>query len=339
MKIHWAHNYTGIGSAFGYTTFAQKLLRELVKKDVEYSRESKVSVSMMPPYFFQRVRFKKNILFSMFEFDRIPSQWYTLLDRADMLIVPCSHNKRIFSEATDTPIEICPGGVDAELYPYSERSMADPFVFLFLGDYNTRKGTWHVAKAWEMWNERYPELSSKTQLIMKMTSYSKDQELKQVTSNSYMDFRVLPLAEKEADEKDMPSLPSLYRYAHCFLFPTMGEGWGLPLCEAMSSGLPSIYTPYGGTEDTASEEYAYPVEHGMKEIGLVNPFGGAVDPVNAADPIIESIVDRMHEIYTHYDEALDKGKRAAQIMRERFGWDLAADSFIEIIKRNYPEVA
>ena len=119
----------------------------------------------------------------------------------------------------------------------------------------------------------------------------------------------------------------------------MGEGWGLPLCEAMCSGLPAIYTPFGGTEDTASEEYAYPVEYGMETIFLHNPMGGKAERVTAASPVVESIVDRMRDIYISYDKALEKGKRAAEVMRRQFGWDKAADAFIEIISRNYPEVA
>lgn len=339
MTIHWVQQNTGIGSIFGYSTFAHKLVRALVAKGVEYSTNAEVSISMLPPYYFRLLRFKKNVLFSMFEFEKLPCQWHDLVDRADLVIVPCSHNQRIFSDVTDTKVEICPGGVDAELYPYRERSMSHPFTFLFVGDHNTRKGTWHIAKAWKLWNERYPELTSKTQLIMKMTSYEEPQEMRQVTCNSFLDFRVLPLAESEADERDMPSLPSLYQFAHCFLFPTMGEGWGLPLCEAMASGLPSIYTPFGGTEDTASEEYAYPVEYTLKSIHMLDQMGGALEPVNAPSPVVESIVDNMADIYFNYDQAIEKGRKASTVMHERFGWDKSADAFIDIISRNYPGVA
>ncbi len=339
MTIHWVYQHSGIGGAFGYTTFAHKLVIELVKKGVEYDRASKVSIQLTPPYFFRLIRFKKNVIFTMFEFEKIPSQWHTILDRADLVIVPCTHNQKIFQDATETKVEVCPGGVDSLLYPYRERTFGEPFTFLFVGDYNLRKGTRQIALAWDMWNERYPELSEKTQLIMKMTSPEEKPELIQKTKNTYFDFRKLPLVESEAKEQDVPTLPALYDYAHCFLFPTMGEGWGLPLCEAMSTGLPSIYTPFGGTLDTASEEYAYPVEYGYQLLKLLNPVGGPVDAVRAADPKIESIVERMYEIYSNYDKALEKGKRAAEVMRQRFGWDKAADKFIDIIKRNYPGVA
>ncbi len=331
IKLFWPVQYTGIGAAFGYTTFATNMARALIEKGVELSESATTAMHMMPPYFFNQWRFKKNVLFTMFEFDAIPSQWNADVSKADVLIVPCTDNKEVFARATDNEIEICPGGVDSEKFPYIERTMGDPFTFLFVGDDNRRKGTGHVAQAWKMWNERYPELSDKTQLIMKMTSYDKPQKMEQITKNAFVDYRVLPMNESEEDK--LPPMPAIYEYAQCFLWPTMGEGWGLPLCEAMSSGLPCIYTPYGGTNDIASVDYAYPIEYEMQQIKIMNPFGGKLDPVNGPSPIIDSVVDRMHEVYTDYDAALEKGKIAAMIMREHFTWGNAADKLIEILER------
>ena len=310
---------------------------ELVKKGVVCDRDASVNVTMTPPYFFRLRRFKKNVLFSMFEFDALPNEWIQYLNKADLLIVPCSQNKKVFSSVSNTPVEICPGGVDAELFPYRRREKTKPFTFLFVGAYNNRKGTWHIAKAWELWNQRYPELASESQLIMKMTSPTEEPILRQLTPNAYIDLRVLPLTDHDGERLDLPTLASVYDFANCFLFPTMGEGWGLPLCEAMSSGLPSIYTPFGGTEDTANAGYAYPVEYEMKTVYLCNPLSEQQYKVNAPSPLIESIVDRMHKIYVDYEAALDKAELAAYVMRSSFRWDQAADRFIEIISQYYPE--
>jgi hypothetical protein len=71
----------------------------------------------------------------------------------------------------------------------------------------------------------------------------------------------------------------------------------------------------------------------------MDPSGAPVDPVLAADPDIDSIVEQMHHVFTRYDEALERGKIAAIKMREHFTWERAADRFISIISACYPEEA
>jgi len=325
-------SYNGIGASFGYTMLMRKMMTAAVKAGLGLDIDADIALQIMPPFLFQIWRFKTNILFTMFEFDKIPSQWEQFLDKADSIIVPCTDNKKIFSAATKTHIDICPLGVDSKQFTYIEREKKEPFTFLFVGDDSQRKGTRHIAEAWTLWNKRYPELSDKTHLVMKMTSYYKEPKLEQVTENCFLDYRILP--NEEVEGCDLPTLTAVYHYAHCLLWPTMGEGWGLPLCEAMSTGLPCIYTPYGGTNDIASEDYAYPVEYEMKEMQIMNPENGDLDPCLAASAIIESIVDRMHEVYTNYDEALEKGLTAATVMRAHFTWEKSADRLLEILERS-----
>lgn len=332
IKLDWKPTYPGIGSAFGYATHQRNLRKALERAGVIIDETANIAVHIWPPYFFNLLRFKINILTTAWEYDHLPEQWAYVLDKAALIVVPCSHNKRIFSKLTSTPIEICPAGVNVDQFPYVKREMTDPFVFLYLGDDNPRKGTHHIAKAWKLWNDRYPEYARKSILIMKMTSCDKEQTLMQMTENSYADYRVLPLTEDQ--HPDWPTLGSLYAYANAFLFPSMGEGWGLPLSEAMCSGLPCIYTPVGGPEDFVSPEYAYPVEYGPRELVVASPFAGNIGPLIAADAKIESIVEQMHSIYTDYDTALDKGKTAAAAMRAWFTWDMAAEKYIEILKRH-----
>lgn len=59
--------------------------------------------------------------------------------------------------------------------------------------------------------------------------------------------RPVSLAGVVTDEQ----LWALYRRAHCTVFPSLHEGFGLPVAEGLASGTPSITTDYGSTAEIA----------------------------------------------------------------------------------------
>ncbi len=105
------------------------------------------------------------------------------------------------------------------------------------------------------------------------------------------------------------ALPAVYQGAALFLFPTLYEGFGLPVVEAMASGLPVI------TSNTSA----------LKEIAagyadLVNPL----DVEGMAKSIVQGVSDADHR------EALSKlGRRRAQ----DFQWRQAAEKTLEIYRQ------
>ena len=51
----------------------------------------------------------------------------------------------------------------------------------------------------------------------------------------------------------------IYASSHCFVFPTIGEGFGLTAAEAASTGLPVVYPPATALVDLFEESCGYPV--------------------------------------------------------------------------------
>ena len=98
-------------------------------------------------------------------------------------------------------------------------------------------------------------------------------------------------------------LAALYRGARCVLYPSLYEGFGLPVLEAMACGTPVVTSRGRSTEEVA---------------------GGAailVDPLN-----VTSIADGVQEALARREELLPLGLvRACQ-----FTWGRAADSVVEL---------
>ena len=62
---------------------------------------------------------------------------------------------------------------------------------------------------------------------------------------------------KRLDYLPDPEVRDLYRLAHIFVFPSLCEGFGLPLLEAMACGLPAAVSRVGALPDVGGEAAAY----------------------------------------------------------------------------------
>jgi len=104
-------------------------------------------------------------------------------------------------------------------------------------------------------------------------------------------------------------MPSLFNAADCFVLPSHGEGWGLPLIEAMAIGLPTIGTNFSGNTEFMTPENSYLV----KVKGMVDaPTSGH----KWAEPDSEDLREIIRRVYTNRVEAKEKGSRARQDIKE-----------------------
>ncbi|MGH9379869.1 MAG: glycosyltransferase family 4 protein [Thermoanaerobaculia bacterium] len=104
-------------------------------------------------------------------------------------------------------------------------------------------------------------------------------------------------------------LPAIYQGATLFLFPTLYEGFGLPVVEAMASGVPVITSNTSALHEIA-EGYAH-----------------LVDPLDV-DAIAGAIAKCMHDP-EHRESLAQLGRRRA----EDFRWKRTAEQTLEIYRR------
>ncbi len=79
--------------------------------------------------------------------------------------------------------------------------------------------------------------------------------------------------DRRGDSLTRAEIRDLLASVDCFVLPTRGEGWGLPIAEAMSMQLPVIVTNCSGPLAYASDDNAYlvPVLPQLDEMAYVQP--------------------------------------------------------------------
>eukprot|EP01105_Mastigella_eilhardi_P022825 TRINITY_DN5681_c0_g1_i4.p2 TRINITY_DN5681_c0_g1~~TRINITY_DN5681_c0_g1_i4.p2 ORF type:complete len:136 (-),score=31.59 TRINITY_DN5681_c0_g1_i4:63-470(-) len=113
-------------------------------------------------------------------------------------------------------------------------------------------------------------------------------------------------------------MPRLYRAADAFVLPTRGEGWGLPIMEAMAMGLPVIATNYSGCTALVDDRVAYPLR--VERLRPAGPMGGGHGEPRAvwAEPSEQHLRTLMRHVAAHPDEAAAKGALAREKVATQF---------------------
>jgi glycosyltransferase involved in cell wall biosynthesis len=335
-----------------------------------------IAVHIVTPNLFRPIRGAINLLFTMFETTSIPESWTAPLKNADILVVPCRNNRDLFKQYYKGPIEICREGIDPLAFTFHERkrpSATEPFRFLWVGAPNPRKGYDMLPQVWSSWLKS-SKIPTNIQLYMKTTGTSEDSVVnhKMAYLNRNGSYRMGFVDARDLPDS-APSLPNviidyrnisqeeligLYNSSHAFILPSTGEGWGLTLCEAMATGLPCIWTHWGGPRDYADETVGYPLKQlslvpvdmkeprinsdGDPELVTVHKSYGAMSMVMETKNIDgmpfakidqRGIIRRCEQIYSDYSRALSLGKKASIRMHTRYKWSDAAEEFIAICRK------
>ena len=133
----------------------------------------------------------------------------------------------------------------------------------------------------------------------------------------------------------------LYRVSHCFVYPSKGEGWGLPLIEAISSGTPFLATHYSG-----QTEYLRYCEQSFSKIKF------DIDTINDneffkfqkfrsdampcwAYPQVQSIGENMKNIYENWHTTRQQAKANADAIHKNFSWQISAKIFLDKILEHF----
>lgn len=269
--------------------------------------------------------------YTMFETDKLPvgvNDWNgaegnpadAINKHCDLLFVPCEDNVATFRRAGVTvPIEVVPNGIHKMYQPMKRlpRPADHKFTFLIMGTLSIRKNSGAVVSAFIDNFKDTPDV----RLILKTQS----------GTHGHMEF--------DKAVGDIQIIDALYtrqqmldlmQEADCFVFPSHGEGFGLPPIEAAATGLPTIIANNTGMKEYANREYFYVISSDEKQPASHYPKKWG-DVGNWYQPSYDELKEVMRYIYDHQASAAMKGLRSSSYVHEKFDYDTLSKYMLEKI--------
>ena len=249
------------------------------------------------------------------------SRWYLdlttrfAMSHATRIIVPSEAVARDLHEYYGAPesrvwvIPHGPGIVSAEhprptsdsTHGHIRTNMAGEVYFVAIGRIETKKNTARIVEAYARAREKSDAVRGMKLVIVGGRGVGAE-ETDRAIARSGMSEHIIRTGHLPADE-----VCALLANARALIFPSLAEGFGMPIVDAMALGVPVITSRGGATEEVAGDA------------------GYLVDPKNIDE--IAAGMSRLSEDETFRDVLISKGRtRAAQ-----FSWEKAARETWKVI--------
>lgn len=216
---------------------------------------------------------------------------------AQHLIAASSFTRQTLIENGTDPerVYVAPYGVDlARFYPSARLPGAERALrILFVGTVNQRKGIKYLLEALQLLGTRHIELV--------------------IRGRAVDDLQMVRSMAPDADIRlsvGAGELLAAYQSCDLFVFPSIGEGFGHVLLEALASGLPVLSTTATAAPDLITE----------------GVDGFVVEPRNAAQ-----IAERLEWASVNREQLRDM-RFAARAKAEQFTWQRFRNRVVEIVE-------
>lgn len=256
-----------------------------------------ICIIFCPPYQFYRFieKNKTNIGYTMWETQNIPKHFEDNIGLLKALFVPTNQNKTFFDHM-NVPIYVLPITFFENKYQFTDlRNKYDNFTFYSVYEWTERKGPIESLEAYfiEFMNNK------DVNFILKTSGSQNDISNKIRSLKALMKLPQYPNLEIITADLPNDRIKKLHKMSHCYVGASRGEGWNLPLMEAVLYGNMSISTNTGCV-DYIDNKYLFRVD------GSFEPVIGSIyfEHFNAMQnwiiPSVNSIRNCMRTAYTAF---------------------------------------
>jgi glycosyltransferase involved in cell wall biosynthesis len=254
-----------------------------------------------------------------------PVEWVNNFNESLQGITVLSEHVRkvLIDNGVSVPIEVCGAGVDhwSRISAQSQHILeSHKFRFLHVSSCFPRKGIDVMLEAYGQAFQKNKEVT----LIIK-TFKNPHNEIEYLLNKARSHNPDFPSVQILFGDYTDSEMKALYEECDALIAPSRAEGFGLPMAEALLSGLAVITTGWGGQVDFCNENTAWLIDY---KFTMANTHFGLFDSV-WAEPDVEHLAATIRKVYETplalRNKRVSSGK---QLLLEKFKWTDVAERLV-----------
>ena len=265
------------------------------------------------------------------EYGGVPNAWIRALRTVDELWAYSNwvRDNYVASGFPRAQTHVVPCGVDTSVFrPEGDRlslSLSRSFRFLFVGGLIPRKGIDVLLKAYRL------AFSAGDDICLVIKGFGADgtyagglhDQVRQLASQPGG-----PAIELIEDDLTQAQMAGLYRSCDVLVHPYRGEGFALPVMEAMASGLPVVVTADGATSDFCDSSSAWLLPSRRAAVAVPARLGPSWAGYWVAEPDGDHLVGLLRQLPGQARASAAKASVALATARARYDWAVVAETVL-----------
>lgn len=304
----------------GYGESQNQLKRHLaiagVNLDKTYTGQS-IGLAYGYPSNLNNLQTPIKVLYTMFESTKVPEVWHKDLRKADHILVPSKYVQKTLAQygydATVVPL-----AYNQDIFTYKPKKKHDKYTILHYDAFNLRKGFDILFKAF---TEEFTK-DEPVELILKTTQLATPIP---ILRSQYPNIRVIK------EQATQQRLADLLHEADLAVYPSRGEGFGIPPLEAIATGTPTIIPNAHGFSQYFTTKYFIELRTAGETPALYENLKGQ-DVGKMVEPSLQDLRHQLRRAYQNPERELAKAKKASEWVQEAYTYTKTAKQLAGILK-------
>jgi glycosyltransferase involved in cell wall biosynthesis len=219
-------------------------------------------------------------------------------------------------------------GIDTDYFRFEERKVDGRFKVLLLGAITGRKNPLGAIRIFQRASNGRMDWT----LTIKTRKTDAIREIQKAVQPD-------PRISIEIGDSHPDSILQYYLAHDCLLWPSKGEGVGLPPLEAMSTGMELVCSDNSGMQDFVDSNHCYPIKTSHMEPANLPGIGFSPQYTNMFGSVGEwwvpdedHAVRQLEKCFDNWVQGKGKGRKAAEYVRRSHTLEIQAGSILKVIK-------